>query len=78
MSASRLFTPKLRLTRSYAMRKSESDQMCVNPPTHAEIPVFNCPTTDGGYPLRMTKAAGSATPKPARRPLSSNSDHGKY
>ncbi len=78
MSASKLFTPKLRLSRSYATRKSESDAMCLNPPTHAEIPVFNCPTTVGGFPLRMTKVSGEDTAQAERRPISSNSDHGKY
>ena len=78
MSVSKLFTPKPRITRSYATRKDESDAMCLNPPTHAEIPVFNCPTTVGGFPLRLTKTSGVSTEKPARRPISSNSDHGKY
>ncbi len=74
---SKLFTPKVRLTTSYAMRKAESDGMCLNPPTHAEIPVVNAPTS-AGFPLRLTKTSAPETPKPARRPVSSNSDHGKY
>ena len=80
MSASKLFTPKPHLTRSYATRKAESDAMCLNPPTHPEIPVFNCPTTDmaGGFPLRLTKATAPVTEHPQRRPISSKSDRGNY
>lgn len=77
MSASKLFTPKLRAAQPTAIRKSETDRMFVNPPTHAEIPVFNAPTA-AGFPLRMTKAAGVSTETHKRRPVSSNSDHGKY
>ena len=78
MSVSKLFTPRVRLTQSYATKKAESDAMCLNPPTHAEIPVFNCPTTVGGFPLRMTKTSGAANGNVARRPISSKSDHGTY
>lgn len=78
MSRSKLFTPKPRLTRSYAMRESESDGMCLNPPTHAEIPVFNCPTTSAGFPLRLTKTTGPNTAAPSRRPISSKNSTGNY
>ena len=78
MSASKLFTPQPRITKSYATKREESDAMCLNPPTHAEIPVFNCPTTAGGFQLRMTKASGISTPEASRRPISSKSDHGNY
>lgn len=80
MSRSKLFTPKPSITRSYAMRAAESDAMCLNPPTHAEIPVFDCPTTNagGGFPLRMAKSTAPDTTPPSRRPISSDSDHGKY
>ncbi len=77
MSASKLFTPKLRASQPTAIRKSETDRMFVNPPTHAEIPVFNAPTA-AGFPLRMTKTSGAAKGTVARRPISSKSDHGNY
>lgn len=56
MAVSKLFTPVLRTKQPSAIQANESDTMFVNPPTHAEVPVFVGPADEDGrphYPLSL-------------------------
>ena len=78
MSVSKLFTPKLRAAQATPITESERAPIFVNPPTHAEIPVFYGPTDGGEYPLGMSRKHGCSTRQVNRRPTSAKSDHGNY
>ena len=55
MAVSKLFTPVLRARQPTAIQAEETAPMFMNPPTHAEIPVFAGPTDEGRphYPLSL-------------------------
>lgn len=74
MAASKLFTPAIREKRGDALDATETDDMFMNVPLHAEVPRFTGPTDSGNpqYPLRMSKDSGQNTAKPQRRWVSSS------
>ena len=80
MAASKLFTPALLYKRpGNVLQAQESDDCFVNPPNHAEIPVFEGATDQGPYPLRMSKGSNQAyAERPQHRKWLSRSDRGDF
>lgn len=80
MSVSKLFTPRLRAAQATPIRRSEGAPIFVNPPTHAEVPVFFAPTDSGqpGYPLHMSSDCEESTTGVTRRPIATKTDKGNY
>ena len=78
MSVSKLFTPRLRAAQATPLDKVERAPIFVNPPTHAEVPVFYGPADNAGYHLHTCRDSGTKTKQVSRRPISSKSDHGNY
>lgn len=68
MSVSKLFTPKLH-ARPCVTDAGESDAGFVNPPTHAEVPVFSGPTDAGRVTLTLGAGKGTRTPGATRHPV---------
>ena len=73
MATSKLFNPKIREQRGDASDATEKDDMFVNIPVHAEVPVFYGPTDSGEppYPLRLTEKSQQFVKVHKRRPISS-------
>ena len=76
MSVSKLFTPRVHMTRPWPVRKEEGNYGFVCPPTHPEISVFNAPTDSGkpAYPLSLGGGRQTSTPTVAKRPTSAKKD----
>lgn len=70
--SSKLFTPKTNRAYASVMDKTESDDPFVNPPTHAEIPIWACDANGGNAanPLSLKGDGDPITPRNARRPVS--------
>lgn len=77
---SKLFTPSVRSTQGTPIQREERAAIFMNPPTHAEIPVYVGPTDEGRphYPLSLDGDRGTATRAPARRPVSAKNTTGNY
>ena len=63
MAVSKLFTPVLRAKQPTAIQAEETAPIFMNPPTHAEIPVFSGPCDEGRphYPLSLNGDRGTST-----------------
>lgn len=70
---SKLFTPKLNAPQATVLDAEERAPIFMNPPTHAEVPVYDGPTGGAGqcHPLSLDGSGAPSTKHVTRRTFAS-------